>query len=130
MKEGYVIRDQDRPHFLTCTIIEWIDIFTRNTYRDSIIECFEFCIKNKGMILYSYVIMSNHLHFIVQSRDGKLSDLIRDFKKFTAKKILEKIQTEPESRKDWILERLAKATETHSRNKNFQVWQYGNNQFN
>ncbi|QQY34547.1 Transposase and inactivated derivatives [Chryseobacterium gleum] len=126
MKEGYVIRDQDRPHFLTCTIIEWIDIFTRKTYRDSIIECLEFCIKNKGMILYGYVIMSNHLHFIVQSRDGKLSDLIRDFKKFTAKQILDKMQTEPESRKDWILERLAKATETHSRNKNFQVWQYGN----
>lgn len=50
------------------------------------------------MILYSYMIMSNHIHLIVQSTDGKLSDLIRDFKKFTAKTILEKIQTEPESR--------------------------------
>jgi len=47
------------------------------------------------MILYGYVIMSNHIHLIIQSRDGKLSDLIRDFKKFTAKRILNKIQEEP-----------------------------------
>ena len=114
MKEGYIIRDQEKPHFLTCTIVDWIDIFSRKTYRDVIIECLEFCIKNKGMVLYGYVIMSNHLHFIVQSKDGKLSDLIRDFKKFTAKQILEKLQTEPESRKGWILERFAKATETGS----------------
>ncbi len=70
--------------------------------------------------------MSNHIHFIVQSKNGKLSNLIRDFKKFTAPQILTKLQTEPESRREWILERFAKATETHARNKNFQVWQYGN----
>lgn len=70
--------------------------------------------------------MSNHIHLIIQSKDDKLSDLIRDFKKFTAKNILEKIQTEPESRREWMLERFKKATETHSRNKNYQFWQYGN----
>ena len=78
------------------------------------------------MILYGYVIMSNHIHMIVQSNDGKLSDLIRDFKKFTAKTILEKIQIEPESRREWMLERFKQATESHSRNKNYQFWQYGN----
>ena len=52
------------------------------------------------MILYSYVIMSNHIHMIIQSNDGKLSDLIRDFKKFISKTILDKIQTEPESRRE------------------------------
>ena len=126
MKEGYVIRDPSLPHFITATVVDWIDVFSRKNYRDVVIECFDFCIQNKGMILYGYVIMSNHIHFIVQSKDGKLSDLIRDFKKFTAKSILEKIQTEPESRREWILERFKLATESHSRNKNFQFWQYGN----
>ncbi|WP_312767230.1 transposase [Epilithonimonas sp.] len=37
------------------------------------------------MILFGYVIMSNHIHLIVQSKDGNLSELIRDFKKFTSK---------------------------------------------
>ncbi|OWK72772.1 transposase [Flavobacteriaceae bacterium JJC] len=126
MKAGYVIRDQEKPNFVTCTIVDWIDIFTRKIYRDIIMNCFEFCIKNKGMVLFGYVIMSNHIHLIVQSKEGKLSDLIRDFKKFTATEILKQLQTEPESRREWILERFAKATETHTRNKNFQVWQYGN----
>ena len=53
--------------------------------------------------------MSNHIHLIVQSKTAKLSDLIRDFKKFTATNILEKIQTEPESRREWMLERFKKA---------------------
>jgi REP element-mobilizing transposase RayT len=91
-----------------------------------VIECFDFCIKNKGMILYGYVIMSNHIHMIIQSNDGELSDLIRDFKKFTSKTILDKIQTDPESRREWMLERFKLATETHSRNKNYQFWQLGN----
>ena len=126
MNEGYVIRNQSLPHFITITVVDWIDVFSRKNYRDTVIECLEYCINNKGMIVYGYVIMSNHIHLIIQSKDSKLSDLIRDFKKFTAKSILEKIQTEPESRREWMLERFKKATETHSRNKNHQFWKYGN----
>jgi REP element-mobilizing transposase RayT len=70
--------------------------------------------------------MSNHIHLIIQSKDSKLSDVLRDFKKFTAKTILNNIQTEPESRKEWMLDRFTKATESHTRNKQFQFWQYGN----
>ena len=126
MIDGYKIRDQALPHFITATIVDWIDVFTRKSYRDCVIECLDYCMKNKGMILYGYVVMSNHIHMIIQSDEGKLSDLIRDFKKFTAKTILEKIQNEPESRREWMLDRFKLATETHSRNKNYQFWQYGN----
>ena len=126
MKRGYVIREQEKAHFVTATVVDWIDVFSRKNYRGCIIECFDYCIKNKGMVLYGYVVMSNHIHMIIQSNDGKLSDLLRDFKKFTAKTILEKIQNEPESRREWMLERFKLATETHSRNKNYQFWQYGN----
>ncbi|HCQ13328.1 transposase [Flavobacterium sp.] len=126
MKEGYVIRDQTLPHFFTITVVDWVDVFSRKNFRDVVLECLNFCVKNKGMILFSYVIMTNHIHLIIQSEDGKLSDLIRDFKKFTAKTILDKIQTEPESRRDWMLERFKLATETHSRNKNYQFWQLSN----
>ena len=89
MKEGYVIRDQTLPHFLTVTIVDWVDVFSRKNYREAVIECFDFCIKNKGMILYSYAIMSNHIHMIVNTNEPfLLKDTIRDFKKFTSKKIL------------------------------------------
>ena len=126
MSEGYKIRDHTLPHFITFTVVDWIDVFTRQTYKDVIIESLDYCIQNKGMILFGYVIMSNHIHMIIQSQEATLSDLIRDFKKFTAKSILEKIQKSPESRRDWMLERFKLATESHSRNKNYQFWQYGN----
>ena len=126
MLDGYKIRDQSLPHFVTATVVDWVDVFSRKNYRDCIIDCLDYCIKNKGMIIYGYVIMSNHIHMIVQSEQGELSDLLRDFKKFTAKTILEKIQTESESRREWMLERFRLATESHIRNKNFQFWQYGN----
>ena len=126
MKTGYTIKDQAKAHFITATVVDWIDVFTRQAYRDCVVDCLNFCIKNKGMILYGYVIMSNHIHLILQSNNGELSNLLRDFKKFTAKTILEKIQNEPESRREWMLERFQKATESHSRNTNYQFWQYGN----
>ncbi len=126
MLDGYKIRDQTLPHFITATVVDWVDVFTRKNYRDIVIECLDFCIREKGMVLYGYVIMSNHIHMVVQSNNGELSYLIRDFKKFTATKILEKIQSEPESRREWILERFKLAAESHTRNKNYQFWKYGN----
>ena len=125
-KEGYIIRDQSKSHFITATVVDWVDVFSRKAYRNCIIESLDFCIKNKGMILYGFVIMSNHIHLIIQSDKNKLSDLIRDFKKFTAKTILHKIETEPESRADWMLKRFEFACKSHSRNEKYQFWQYGN----
>tara|TARA_R110002072_G_scaffold281684_1_gene444340 strand:+ start:1744 stop:2340 length:597 start_codon:yes stop_codon:yes gene_type:complete len=126
MKEGYIIRDQEKTHFITATVVDWIDVFTNKSYKDVVIDSLNYCIKRRGMILYGYVIMSNHVHLIMQSKDGKLSDLIRDFKKFTATTILKEINTKPESRREWMLERFKKATKTHARNKNYQFWRYGN----
>lgn len=126
MKEGYTIKDLSKAHFITATVVDWIDIFSRKNYRDCVVESLSYCVKNKGMILYGYVIMTNHIHLIIQSEHSKLSDLLRDFKKFTATRILDLLQNSPESRKEWILERFHKATFSHNRNKNYQVWQYGN----
>ena len=124
-ENGYQIQDQSKAHFITATVVDWVDVFSRKNYRDIIIESLDYCIKNKGMILYGYVIMTNHIHLIIQSENGTLSDLIRDFKKFTAKTILEAIATEPESRKDWMLKRFEFACKSHSRNEKYQFWKYG-----
>ena len=109
-KGGYQIRDQSKPHFMTFTVVDWVDIFTRKIYRDIIIESLKFCQKQKGLILHGYVIMSNHIHVIFQTETGNLSDLVRDFKAasvpvFTAKEIFKTIENGPESRSDWMLKR-------------------------
>jgi hypothetical protein len=31
MSEGYKIRDQTLPHFITATVVDWIDVFIRQT---------------------------------------------------------------------------------------------------
>ena len=92
MKQGYTIKDQTKAHFITSTVVDWIDIFSRKVYKDCIIESLAYCIKNKGMILYGYVIMTNHIHLIVQSENAELSNLLRDFKKFTSTRMLDLIQ--------------------------------------
>ena len=36
--DGYRIRDESKPHFVTCTVVGWVDVFSRSIYRDKIIE--------------------------------------------------------------------------------------------
>jgi REP element-mobilizing transposase RayT len=126
MSTGYQIKDQKATYFLTFQIVDWIDIFTRKVYKDILIDSFKFSIENKGFQLFAYVIMSNHVHMIATSVEGKLSDNIRDIKKFTSKRILETIQEIPESRREWILERFKINASRHKSNKNYQVWSHEN----
>ena len=89
----YKIHNQKALHFLTLTTVGWIDVFTRATYKDILIDSLKHCTAKKGLILYAYVIMSNHVHLVAQatSETQTLSDIIRDFKSFTAKQIKKKI---------------------------------------
>ena len=123
---GYQINDQSTAHFITATVVDWVDVFSRKIYKDILIDSLDFCIRNKGMILYGYVIMTNHVHLVIQSENGKLSDLIRDFNKFTARNILDTIALDAESRKDWMLKRFEFACKSHTRNEKYQFWKYGN----
>ncbi|MEQ9220061.1 MAG: transposase [Cyclobacteriaceae bacterium] len=85
MVESHQIGDQEGTYFITCQIVGWVDVFSRQTYRDVIINSLSFCIKEKGLLVHAYVIMTNHVHLIVSSKTGRLSDTIRDFKRFSSK---------------------------------------------
>jgi REP element-mobilizing transposase RayT len=80
MTTGYQIKEQDKLHFVTLQVVEWVDIFSRERYRKIIIENLNYCIKNKGLEIYAWVIMSNHIHMLVKSTTDNLSGTIRDFK--------------------------------------------------
>ena len=122
--ENYTIEDQNAVYFLTFTITEWVDIFTRSCYKIIVVESLNYCIENKGMTVYAWCLMSNHLHLIAKANDGfRMSDIIRDFKKFTAKKIIGAIKELNESRKEWLLYRFSFAGKFDHRIKNYKVWQ-------
>ena len=94
-------------YFVTDTVVDWVDIFSRPLYRHIIIESLQYCQKEKGLIIYAWVLMTNHLHIIVGSNGtNKVSDIMRDFKKFTSKEILRTLLLEnTESRREWMLNR-------------------------
>ena len=127
MKEGYTIKDQEKPHFITCTVVDWIDVFTRIDYFDIIIESLDYCRKNKGMEIYGYCIMPSHIHLIFRSSLGDPSGLMRDFKGFTSRKMLKIISENPqESRKEWLLWMFEKAGKKNSNVEKSQFWQQNN----
>src|SRR5437660_7092382 len=109
MAEAYRFKDQYTAYFITLTVIDWVDIFTRKEYKDIVIDSLNHCIKHKGLNVHEFVIMSNHLHAIVSSNKEPLSNIVRDFKKFTAKRIIEAIQNINESRREWLLNKFAYA---------------------
>jgi putative transposase len=98
---AYKITDQQGIHFVTATVVQWVDVFTRSLYADMVIESIKFCQRKKGLCIYGWVIMSNHLHMICSCKEGfELSNTLRDFKKYTSTKIVDTIESnKAESRK-------------------------------
>lgn len=109
MSFSYQIHDQYAVYFVTFTVHQWVDVFTRNEYKDILLESLRFCQERKGLEIYAWVIMTNHIHLIISSREGNLSDIIRDFKKYTSNQVIKAIEQNPrESRKKWLLWLLKK----------------------
>lgn len=121
----YKIWEQQGLNYLTMTTTGWIDIFSRQRYRDIIID--SALLPGKQRIarcrLGDYVEPSAPEVFTEQL---DLSDVLRDFKKFTAHKILESIRQEPESRREWLLYMFKYFAAVNTGNRTFQFWQHDN----
>ncbi|MEO1651953.1 MAG: transposase [Bacteroidota bacterium] len=127
MSDKYKIDNPEGIYFLTLTVVDWIDVFTRKEHKLTIVESLAYCQKHKGLILYAYCLMSNHLHLIVAAEEGfLLSDILRDFKRHTARMILLALETESESRRDWMLHRFGRAGLAKQNNRHYKFWQDGN----
>jgi REP element-mobilizing transposase RayT len=126
MPTGYQIIEQDRLHFVTLQVVEWIDVFTRQKYCDIIIDNLKHCQNKKGLEIYAWVIMSNHVHLLVKCEKEELSSVLRDFKSYTSKKIIEEIGSRNESRKKWMLKLFKNAAFKHQRNSRYQFWTHEN----
>lgn len=123
----YIITDQHQTYFITCTIVDWIDLFTRSEYKNIIVDSLNYCIESKGLILNGWVLMTNHIHFIGRCEEpNKMSDFLRDFKKFTSKKLATAIKEIPESRRDWLLDKFNFEARKTNRAENYKIWQDDN----
>ncbi|MFD2570794.1 transposase [Spirosoma soli] len=127
MNHSYQISDPAAAYFLTLQVIDWVDVFSRRVYRDIVLDSLTYCRQHKGLEVFGYVVMTNHVHLMVRARHENLSDVLRDLKKFTANTILKEIAAnEVESRKDWMLKRFEFAAQRHVRNSTRQFWTHEN----
>jgi len=125
---GHKIINQNALHFITPTVVSWIDIFTRKQFKDIVIDSLKYCCKNKGLLLYAYVIMSNHLHLIIRADDGfELSNIIRDFKRHTSSTIIKTMESSKfESRRKWLLNQFKYHARFNSNTPTYQLWKRDN----
>ena len=127
MSDKYKIREIDRAYFVTLTVVNWIDVFSRKNRKHLLVDSLRYCQQNKGLTIFAWCLMPSHLHMIVRAEgEHTLSDILRDFKKYTSKAIVKQIEEEPESRREWILELFAKAGEPLKKIKDYKFWQDGN----
>ncbi|MDB5257888.1 MAG: Transposase like protein [Chitinophagaceae bacterium] len=127
MSRKYRVGNNRHAHFVTFSVVNWIDVFIRNEYRAVLIKSIEYCQEHKGLHIHNYCIMPSHIHLIASTTgQNKLEDVIRDFKRYTSAcfhKLLQDETNNYESRKVWMLRMMERAGK---RNKNaaFQFWQH------
>lgn len=127
MSRKYKFFDKTELYFVTYVVINWIDVFTRNIYRDILLDSWEYCKKNKGLKIYAWCIMTNHVHMIISSEKDELSNIMRDLKSYTSTTLRKVInENKQESRKDWMLNMMIHAGSNNKNNKGFQFWQQHN----
>ena len=125
---GYKIRDQNAIHFITFAVVEWVDVFTRQEYRDILLKEIRQSQKDKGLRLHCWVLMSNHFHGILSAKEGfELSHILGEIKRKSSMEITLAIEkNDQESRRQWMLEIFERAGTANSRNNKKQFWQQDN----
>lgn len=119
-RSRYRIFETHYPYFLTCTIVEWLPIFTRKETVQIILDSWKFLQANGRMEIFGYVVLENHLHLIASSPD--LSKEIGDFKSFTARQIIDLLKRKHVR---VLLDHLQRFKANHKVDRDFQFWQEG-----
>ena len=119
-RSRYKIYEPTHPHFVTCTVLHWIPIFTRQQSVQILIDCIKFLQDKDTLKVYAYVILENHMHMVVSSND--LHKTMQSFKHFTAKQILNMLKKENVKT---ILDQLSFYKKANHKEKTYQVWEEG-----
>lgn len=119
-RNRYVITEVDKPHFMTCTVVEWLAVFTRPETVQIVLDSWQYQRRHTGLRLFGYVILENHLHFIAQA--PALDQCVAGFKSYTARRIIDHLHQQKAER---LLKRLHFAKAAHKLDREYQFWQEG-----
>ena len=128
MSRNYRFHNPNAPYFVSFAVVEWLDVFTRNEYKDILLESLAFCQKEKGMEIYAWVIMTNHVHLVFRSMEGiPPGQLLGSFKRHTSKAVVKAIdQNQRESRREILLDAFKRNGSQNSNVKQNQFWRQNN----
>ncbi len=118
-RSRYKFTNPTLPHFMTCTVLHWIPVFTRPSTVEILLNTLKFLMAD-GIKLYAYVILENHLHLLAQSQ--QLDRDIARFKSYTAKNLINYLV---ENKVKVLLEQLAFYKKAHKSDRTYQFWQEG-----
>ena len=104
MSRKYKFLDQQQAYFVSFATVHWIDLFTRKSCCDRIVESLRYCQQEKGLIVYAWCIMPSHVHLIIGTKDKPMQDILRDLKSYTSRMLRQDVTTNSkESRREWLL---------------------------
>lgn len=114
----------DSCYFLTFNVIDWISVFTRPVYKQIVVDSLNYFVLVKGVTIYSWCLMFNHLHLLAKTDEAYgVANFERDFKKFTAVKLLAAIESEPDMRKEWMLRHFEDFGKSLRKIEKLNFWQ-------
>jgi putative transposase len=119
-RSRYKFGEAEYPHFLTCTVVGWLPVFTRRETVQILFDSWQFLQDQDRMVLLAYVILENHIHFIASARD--LHNEVGDFKSYTARRIIDYLS---ERNVRTLLDGLEYHKVPHKTDRQFQFWQEG-----
>jgi len=120
-RSRYYIREPEYPHFMTCTIVGWLPVFTRPEAVQIILDSWTHLKLHHNFKLFGFVILENHLHLAAAATD--LQAVMKNFKSFTARQIVDLLREKGAETLLWQMRLFKKRYKTESE---FQVWQEGN----
>ena len=127
MSRKYKFHDNDKLYFISFAVVNWIDIFIREEYKQELIKSWQYCIENKGLQIYGWCIMTSHVHMIIGTTGKNLDDIVGEMKSYTSTQFKKIIKDHPqESRKEWMLWMMERAGKKNSNNSDWQFWQQHN----
>src|SRR5262245_46914113 len=76
-------------YFITTRAVRAAHLFRQEAHKQIILASWAYMQTAGWLKVYAFVIMPNHIHLIVQcAPEHPISDVVRDFKKYTAKQII------------------------------------------
>ena len=128
MSRNYKFLNPEGLYFISFAVVGWLDVFTRNEYKDLFLESVRFCQKEKGLEIHAWCIMTSHIHLVFRSIKGQKPELlIGDLKRFTSRAIVKAIEENPrESRKKFLLDFFRKEAAKSSNVAHYQFWRHDN----